>query len=225
MLFEVEGEPPVLSSPIPTSPVPSSLPPPPPRKLCRRCSAPSAPPALIPSVPEPAAPHSTAPQRRGEPCGAAPALTQPFVLPPAQGAARGRRGQRAQAAQTGGGCGAVCRGGGEMRAPGGPTRVRARTAVSVGSGRPHVGVTARCARGCVRGGWGARRSPVCSVQVGEQSRAEPPPLGSDLHAPPYRVGNEEDAGGAAGESVDGHAQGEWGAVRGRWRPSLPEPLG
>lgn len=53
---------------------------------------------------------------------------------------------------------------------------------------------------------GASAAKRLKQEVGEQSRPDPPPLGSDLHAPPYRVGNEEDAGGAAGESPDGHAQ-------------------
>uniref|UniRef100_A0A8V1A2H9 NGFI-A binding protein 2 n=1 Tax=Gallus gallus TaxID=9031 RepID=A0A8V1A2H9_CHICK len=70
---------------------------------------------------------------------------------------------------------------------------------------------------------GASAAKRLKQEVGEQSRPDPPPLGSDLHAPPYRVGNEEDAGGAAGESPDGHAQEFEDGLAERGPPVPPDP--
>uniref|UniRef100_A0A8C2SVZ8 NGFI-A binding protein 2 n=1 Tax=Coturnix japonica TaxID=93934 RepID=A0A8C2SVZ8_COTJA len=53
---------------------------------------------------------------------------------------------------------------------------------------------------------GAGAAKRLKQEVGEQSRPDPPPsMGSELHAAPYR--NEEDAGGAAADSLDGQAVG------------------
>lgn len=132
--------------------------------------------------------------QRGAPARPPPRLTQPFLLPPTQDAARGERSLRGQAAQAGGGCvpganalvhGVGCRqwgrgvGGVHAHARGCLCMcVRAHLRAWVGD-RPRVGVTTRRAWGCLR-------------QLGQAPRGEgwwccgaPPPF---LNPPPRGTG-------------------------------------